>query len=387
MEMMKQQPINVMQLVLSLVIGGTEKLVYEITQRVDRDKVSPVVCCLDEIGVFGEKLRDAGVPVYVLNRAPGLDWSLLPKLREIIVKEQIDVIHAHQYTPYFYGLMGSLYSKITLTPSRPEVVFTEHGRFYPDVRKFKRVVSNPILSLFTKEIVTISASTKQSLIDYENFPARRIRVVYNGIDLERFSKTADRLAKRRELGLQPDDKVFGIVARLDPIKNHAMLLRACQQLVKTVPNAYLLIVGDGPERAKLEELTASLGIAAHVKFLGARQDISELLQTFDVFALSSFSEGTSVTLLEAMGVGVPIVATNVGGNPEVVSDGETGFLVESDNADDMANKLLQLLQDNALRQRMGNAGKQRVHALFSIEKMVQAYVDLYLNASKRKSER
>ncbi|GAK51424.1 glycosyl transferase, group 1 [Candidatus Moduliflexus flocculans] len=370
-----------MQLALSLVIGGTEKLVYEIVQRVNREQVSPVVCCLDEIGVFGQKLREAGVPVYVLHRAPGLDWSLLSKLREIIVKEQIDVIHAHQYTPYFYGLMASLYAKITLAPFRPEIIFTEHGRFYPDVRKFKRVVSNPILSLFTKEIVTISASTKQSLIDYENFPARRIRVIYNGIDLERFSKTADRLAKRRELGLNADDKVFGIVARLDPIKNHAMLLRACQQLVKTVPNAYLLIVGDGPERAKLKELTASLGIVAHVRFLGARQDISELLQTFDVFALSSFSEGTSVTLLEAMGVGVPIVATNVGGNPEVISDGETGFLVESDNADDMANKLLQLLQNDTLRQRMGNAGKERVHALFSIEKMVRAYVDLYLSAA------
>jgi len=377
---MKHQPMKVMQLVLSLVIGGTEKLVYEITQRVNRERVSPVVCCLDEIGVFGEKLRDAGVPVYVLNRAPGLDWSLLSKLRDIIMKEQIDVIHAHQYTPYFYGLMASLYSKITLAPSRPEIVFTEHGRFYPDVRKFKRVISNPILSLFTKEIVTISASTKQSLIDYENFPARRIRVVYNGIDLERFSNTADCHAKRGELGLKNDDKVFGIVARLDPIKNHAMLLRACQQLVKILPNICLLIVGDGPERANLETLTASLGIAAHVKFLGARQDVSELLQTFDVFALSSFSEGTSVTLLEAMGVGIPIVATNVGGTPEVVSDGETGFLVESDNADDMAAKLQRLLQDDVLREQMGNAGKQRVHELFSIEKMVQAYVNLYFNA-------
>ena len=378
---MKQQPINVMQLVLSLIIGGTEKLVYEIAQRVNRDEVSPVVCCLDEIGVFGEKLREAGVPVYVLNRRPGLDWSLLPKLRDIIIKERIDVIHAHQYTPYFYGLMASLYSKATLAPSRPEIVFTEHGRFYPDVRKFKRVVSNPILSLFTKEIVTISASTKQSLITYENFPARRIRVVYNGIDLGRFSQTTDRLAKRRELGLAADDPVFGIVARLDPIKNHAMLLRACQQVVTVMPNARLLIIGDGPERARLEELTQTLGLAAHVAFLGARQDISELLQTFDVFALSSFSEGTSVTLLEAMGVGVPIVATNVGGNPEVISDGETGLLVESGNAHDMAAKLLQLLQDDALRARMGNAGKQRVHALFSIEKMVQAYVNLYISAA------
>ena len=378
---MKQQPIKVMQLVLSLIIGGTEKLVYEIAQRVNRDEVSPVVCCLDELGVFGEKLREAGVPVYVLNRSPGLDWSLLPKLRDIIIKERIDVIHAHQYTPYFYGLMASLHSKATLAPFRPEVVFTEHGRFYPDVRKFKRIVSNPILSLFTKEIVTISASTKQSLITYENFPARRIRVVYNGIDLGRFSQTTDRLAKRRELGLAADDPVFGIVARLDPIKNHAMLLRACQQVVKVMPNARLLIIGDGPERARLEELTQTLGLAAHVTFLGARQDISELLQTFDVFALSSFSEGTSVTLLEAMGVGVPIVATNVGGNPEVVSDGETGWLVESGNANDMAAKLLQLLQDDALRARMGNAGKQRVHALFSIEKMVQAYVNLYLSAA------
>ena len=374
-------PLKVMQLALSLVIGGTEKLVYDIVQQVDPQKVSSVVCCLDTLGHFGEELQKEGYPVVALHRKPGIDWKLIQRLSALLRQEKIDVIHAHQYTPYFYGFMAAWHNKIRTFSTTPKLVFTEHGRFYPDERKLKRVITNPVLSLFTDEIVTISEQTKSSLITYENFPAHRIRVVYNGIELSKFSQPLDGAAKKKELGLPPDAPVIGIVARLDPIKNHAMLLRAFKQVLETLPDACLLIVGDGPEGVNLKTLAESLGIMNNTTFLGARRDVPELLQTFDVFALSSFSEGTSVTLLEAMGASIPIVATRVGGNPEVVQDRETGYLVQSDDEQDMAAMLLALLQDKETRQRMGHAGRQRVQQMFSLEKMVNAYTGLYLKVS------
>ncbi|GAK59426.1 glycosyl transferase, group 1 [Candidatus Vecturithrix granuli] len=375
-------PLRVIQLVLSLVFGGTEKLVYDIVQRIDKLRVSPVICCFDKLGHFGEELQHHGYPIYLLNRKSGIDWGLVKRINGVIQQERIDVIHAHQYTPYFYGLMASLYSRLIQAEQKPRLIFTEHGRFYPDQRKIKRVLINPILSRFTDEIVTISESTKESLIKYENFPAHKIKVIYNGIDLKQFSHVGDPLTKKRELGLQPHYNVIGIVARLDPIKNHPILLQAFEQILQHLPETYLIIVGDGPEEERLRNIVQSRDLTDKVRFLGARSDISELLHVFDIFALSSFSEGTSVTLLEAMGAGLPIVATRVGGNPEVVREHETGFLVESNNAEEMANMLIKLLQDTKMRHKMGLAGKKWVEINFSLDLMVKAYTDLYFKVAR-----
>lgn len=379
-------PLRVMQLVLSLVIGGTEKLVYDIVQRVDKSAVSPVICCLDSLGHFGEELQKKGYRIYVLNRNPGIDWNLIGRLKAIIRKENIDVIHAHQYTPYFYGVMTLLYNRFDISFKTPKLVFTEHGRFYPDRKKIKRMLANPVLSLFTDEIVTISESTKSSLVKYENFPASRIKVVYNGIELNQFSQKINPFTKKQSLGLSPDTNIIGIVARLDPIKNHAMLLQAFKQVLEQIPKTYLLIVGDGPEEPRLKTLAGSIGVVDKTVFLGARRDVSELLHIFDVFALSSFSEGTSVTLLEAMGASIPIVATRVGGNPEVVSDKESGYLVSNDNDQEMAKMLIKLLQDKDLRQKMGQVGQQRAYTMFSLDKMVNAYTNLYFKVCQMNSK-
>lgn len=375
------KPLRVLQLVLSLAIGGTEKLVYDLVHRVDKCLVVPVVCCLDEFGHFGKELQRDGYQVCILNRKPGIDWGLIRRLNAIIQQEKIDVIHAHQYTPYFYGLLASLYTKLSMFTKAPKLVFTEHGRFYPEQKKLKRTIANPVLSLFTDEIVTISESTKSSLIKYENFPAHRIKVVYNGIELSRFSQKIDTVAKKQSLGLSPDARVIGIVARLDPIKNHAMLLRAFKRVLQHIPDTYLLIIGDGPEEQNIKAFARLLDVNDNTIFLGARKDVSELLHVFDVFALSSFSEGTSVTLLEAMGAGVPIVATKVGGNPEVIKNQESGYLVPSDNDQEMATMLIKLLQDKKARQRMGQAGQKRGYDMFSLDKMVNAYTELYLKVS------
>ena len=163
-----------------------------------------------------------------------------------------------------------------------------------------------------------------------------------------------------------------------------MLLRAFKRVMAQQSDAYLLMVGDGPEEAKLKALAESLQITDRAWFLGARSDVAELLQILDVYALSSFSEGTSVSILEAMASGLPVVTTRVGGNPEVVREPDTAFLVDSDNDEQMAAKLLELLRNPALREKMGRAGKARAYAEFSQEKMVSAYTAMYQKLALRR---
>lgn len=377
MEAIKRPPIRVMQLVLSLVIGGTEKLVHDMVRYADPRRVSPAICCLDDLGEFGQALSESGYPIDALHRQPGIDWPLVRQISHILQQKKIDVIHAHHYTPYFYGVMAMLRCKMIGAENVPKIVFTEHGIHYPYRKKVKRLLINPVLCRLADELVTIAEHTKSNLVKYENYPRKKTRIIYNGIELSAFSKSIDIPAKKKSLGIPPDGKVVGMVARLDPVKNHVMLLRAFQSAAARLPDSCLMIVGDGPMRAELEALSAELGISEKVFFLGARQDIPDLLKTMDIFVLSSFSEGMSITLLEAMAAGLPVIATNVGGNPEVVADGESGYLVSNDDAKGLSQRLLSLLKDEKTRGEMGRAGRQRAERHFSLQHTVNRYTRLY----------
>lgn len=372
-----KKPITVLQLVLSLSIGGTEKVVYDLVRRMKNADIRTIVCCLDEIGEFGEMLRDAdGIPVHRLNRKPGLDFPLFSRIAQQIRKYEVDILHAHHYTPFFYGLSGALTAR-RRAGAPPRVVFTEHGIEYPYRRKWKRRLVNPILMRMADDVTTIAHYTRRNLERYENYPEGRARVLYNGIDVAAYSEGKSPLEARSSLGISPEAKTIGVVARLDPVKNHPLLLRSLQEVISSFPETELLIVGDGPGRADLEILVNRLGLASHVRFLGARRDVPEIIRAMDIFVLPSLSEGMSITLLEAMAAGLPIVATRVGGNPEVVVDGETGFLAPSDDDRRMADRLKTLLGNSRLRQKMGAAGKKRAESMFSIEKTVSEYQRLY----------
>ncbi len=365
-----QKEINIAHILHSMNVAGAEKVVYDIATGLNGTfKFS--VFCLDSVGPLGEELMQRGVKVKALGRKTGVDFSLIRRLAGEIKENKIDIIHAHQYTPYFYGATAAMLS------GRCKVIFTEHGRHYPDRRKLKRTIFNQFLNLFTHSITGVSEFSKNSLVDYESFPKNKIKVIYNGIQPQLFDLNIDIETKKKELGLDPKDKIIGIIARLEPVKSHAMLLRAFAQVIKGVAQAKLLIVGDGKLRAELEDLTKILNINNNVKFLGVRRDIPELLKIFDVFVLSSLSEAASVTLLEAMAAGVPIVATNVGGNPEIVLEGKTGFLVPRGDDKAMAKALIEVLSNPGKAKDMELAGKQRVNELFTLDKMLNSYSDLY----------
>ncbi len=364
------------QVLHQLWFAGAEVLAADLARRL-RGRYDFVFLCLDKVGPLGEQLAAEGFPVVNLERRPGVDWAVARRLRRVIRDHAIDLLHAHQYTPFFYAAAARRLGR------RPVILFTEHGRHYPDYRRWKRVLANRWLLKGHDRITAVGNWTRQCLIDHEGLPAERIEVVYNGIDPRKFTLiTAERRqAMRTRLGLAAETPVILQVARFHPVKGHATILRAVAELTQQSPEAaarpVLLLAGDGEKRREMEALAQHLGIASQVRFLGVRQDVADLLGAADVFTLSSLSEGISVTLLEAMAAGLPIATTEVGGNPEVVAAGETGLLSPRGDAHALAGNLHTLLADAALRQRMGAAARQRVEAMFTQEKMHARYAAIY----------
>ncbi len=358
-------------LVLSLGVGGTEHLVCEMCRDLARD-YSIVICCLDEPGLWGKTLRKEGFVVYALYRSPGIDLAVVFQLAKIFERHRVALIHAHQYSPFFYGALSRIFYP------QARLLFMEHGRHWPEVKKpWKNIFNRIVLQPLTHEIVAVSKEVRERLVTYEGLSRKRIRVIYNGIkDIYRLS-TAEKKALRSHWGLGADDFVVATVGRLDPIKNLPMFLLALAMASQGQKSLRGLIVGDGPERPRLEDFSQRLGLRDQVIFTGFREDAVRLLQMADVFVLSSFSEGTSLALLEAMAAGLPSVVTAVGGNPEVVEDGKTGLVVPSGDAVKLAAALSLLAERKDVVQQMGQAARRRFERYFHFDKMMQAYRRLY----------
>lgn len=362
---------RICQLLHGLPIGGAEVLAYRLAKRLG-ERHSFVFICLDELGTLGEALRDEGFPVHVLNRRPGIDWRCIRQLAGLVRRERIDLVHAHQYTPFFYAMSARVLA------SRTPVLFTEHGRWHPDYPRAKRIWFNRIFLQKRDRVVGVGEAVRQALIANEGISPGRVGVIYNGIDLSAFHNgTPDRLSVRQELGLKPDDFVIAQVARLDGLKDHPTAVRTMARVAAEHPSVRLLIVGEGPERERIEAEIAKWNVAGSVRMLGLRRDIHRILAASDAFLLTSISEGVPLTLIEAMAAGLPIVSTKVGGVGEVVRDSETAILAAPGDDHALAKALLRLLGDAQLRSEMGRHGRSRAHEVFSEDQMHAEYSKLY----------
>jgi len=354
-------------------LAGAEVLAADLARRLS-NQYRFVFLCLDEVGPLGQQLATEGFDVVGLDRQPGLDWSVARRIRQAIARYRIDLLHAHQYTPFFYASVARRFS------AKPPVLFTEHGRHYPDARRFKRVIANKFLLRPHDRVTAVGRFVKQALIDNEGVSSNRIQVIHNGVDPTQFddpNPAQARVAIREKLGITPDQPVILQVARFHPVKDHTTAIQAVACAAKQVPNLLLLLAGDGQDQPKIQSLVNELNLTQHVRFLGVRQDIAQLMIAADVFLLSSLSEGVSVTLLEAMASSLPVAATAVGGNPEVVEDGRTGLLSPRQDPISLGNNLVRLLNDTPLCHRFGHAARDRLMQLFTQQQMHDAYSQLY----------
>jgi L-malate glycosyltransferase len=352
--------------------AGAEVLASALSRRL-RDRYRFVFLCLDGVGPLGEQLADEGFAVLDLKRRPGLDLSVARRIRQAVVDHRIDLLHAHQYTPFFYAALSRRLS------TSPPILFTEHGRHYPDQRKIKRILANRLLLKSSDRVTAVGRFVKRALIDNEGIAQSRIEVIHNGIDPADFpaADPDSRARARATLGIDESCPLIMQVARFHPVKDHDTAVRAFALVTEKISNARLCLIGDGEQRQALEAMSAELAIHDHVLFTGVRADVTDLLPAADLFVLSSLSEGISVTLLEAMAVGLPIVATEVGGNPEVVEHDVTGLLSPRSDFRALAENLTALLQDPARRKAFGDAGRARLLERFTQDRMHRGYINLY----------
>jgi glycosyltransferase involved in cell wall biosynthesis len=369
-------PIRVLQVLHTLARAGAEQLVYELSAA-NREQLQTAAVCLDQLGPLAQALQDQGSEVFFTRRKAGMDFSQIGRLAEIIRTFRPDVIHAHQYTPFFYAALAAARARAG------KVLFTEHGRHFPDVVSGKRRAFNWFLSRRAKRITAVCEFTRRRLIEREGMPAHRIEVIYNGVDPSRFDGLPDRLEARRRLSLEAARWVILQVGTFRPVKDQATAIRAMRHVHQELPGAVLAFAGDGPDLPACHELAATCGLQGAVKFLGSRADIPQVLAAADVLLLTSLSEAHSVSLLEGMAAGVPVVATDVGGNPETVVAGQTGLIAPAGDDVAIAQCLMKLLRDEALRQAMGQAARQRVRERFLRSDMHRRYLDIYQEIARR----
>jgi glycosyltransferase involved in cell wall biosynthesis len=358
---------RVLQLVLSLNPGGTERLVVELASRL-HPRVPMAVCCLDEAGLWASALQERGIRVSVLGRQAGFRPGLGRRVAHAAAQHGATLIHAHHYSPFVYGAIARLWRPST------RLLFTEHGRLSDAGPSPRRRAVNRLLRLAPQGVFAVSADLKRHLVA-EGFPPQSVRVIYNGIDPVSDGLDADRNRIRQMLGVGDDVLTIGTVARLDPVKDLGTLIESVSHLIAE-RRVRLVIIGEGPDLTRLKHTAAARGVSNDVTFVGHRDDVRRWLTAFDVFANSSTSEGVSLTILEAMAAGLPVVATAVGGTPEVV-DASTGYLVPPRDPVALAAAIRSLAKDVPRRATLGRAGRQRVATSFTLDRMVEDYRKAY----------
>jgi len=355
----------------SLNPGGTERLVVEMSCAFSQEYALDVLC-LDTPGAWADSLRRRGVSVRALWRQPGFDASMPGKLARHFREQGTRIVHAHQCTAWFYAALSRL-----LNPT-PRLLLEEHGRFYPEITNRARIcVNKALIKRLTHRFVAVSRDVRERLQRYEGLDSRQIEVIYNGVaPITQLSRT-ERASLREQLGFTPTDFVVGTVGRFDPIKNLPMLIDALAAASEQNGAVRGLLIGAGPVFDAVQRRLSERGLANKVVLTGHRDDARRLVQCFDLFVLSSFSEGTSMALLEAMAAGVPAAVTEVGGNPEIVLREQTGWTVPSGSVPALARVLLEAARNPGLRERLAQHGQKRFEEQFSLARMLDAYRGSY----------
>ncbi|HEU4723707.1 MAG TPA: glycosyltransferase [Candidatus Eisenbacteria bacterium] len=376
-------PLRVAHVVDVLALAGMEYGVVKLVNRLDAARVRSMIVCMRHRRDDVSTLLSPDVPVFEMRKASGRNWRVILRLADLFRAERVDAVHSHNWSTFLYTVCAARLARV------PIVIHGEHGKD-DTLRHPKRELGSRILAMGVDCVCAVSRDLAAEVAREWKVPSDRIRWIPNGVDLEAFGGDDRSPGLRGELGLAPDDLVVTNIGGFRGVKDHATLLRAFARVHGAEPRARLLLIGQGSAenpKGGLDREAADLGVAAAVRFAGVRTDIPRLMRTTDVYVNSSRYEGMSNTILEAMAAGRPVVATAVGGTPDLVVDGETGHLVPSGDPDAMARRILELLKDVSRRAEMGRAGRARMEAVHSMPGMVRAYAALYAELAARRVPR
>lgn len=366
---------RVLYVVPTLMTGGLEKMVFSLASRIDGARFDPEILVLDRWGAVAEEALAAGIPVSLDRRGPGIlvDRGLIMRLAARLRRDPPAVVHAHNCMSLVYAAFAA-----KLAGNGVPVVYTEHDRAFPG--KVQDRALHLAAGRMCARVVVVANWLAQKLAIYERLSADRITVIPNGIDGAAFEKKHDTGEIRRELGVPEGVPLAACVARLVTVKNHPALIAAWRRIADIWPGATLLLIGEGDGRPAVEAAVAGHRLEREVRLLGERRDAARLLSACDFNALSSHSEGMSLTLIEAMAAGKASVATAVGGNPEVVIEGQTGLLVSPGDVFALAAAMASLIQDPFTTEKMGRNARARFEASFTLDAMIRSYERVYDDA-------
>ena len=361
--------IKILHVLHAFSAGGLENGIVNLINR-SPEKLQHELCLLSRGGDFLNRLKRP-VVYYELHKQPGNDLGIVLRIREILLKSKADIVHTRNWAA-FDGVLASC-----LAP-RVALLHGEHGRDITDPEGLnkRRNLLRRLFRFRIQKFVVVSENLRRWLTEVVRVPKEKLVFIPNGVDTERFQPSCGS-GLRQELGIGRDEFVVGSIGRLDPVKNHLGLLRAVEILSRQGIRVRLVIVGDGPEQPRLEEFLRSKSIKPAPILLGYRSDVPELYRLFDLFVLNSIAEGMSNTLLEAMASALPIICTAVGGNVELVADGERGRWVPAANDEALAGRISEYLKSVELRRAHGDESRKFVESRFSLRQMVERYFELY----------
>ena len=375
----KRKPIRILHVLHSFDVGGLENGVVNLINHMDRSSFSHAICSITRMGKLANRLNQKDIELIELGKSAGQDWALPFRLARLFKKMEPDIVHTRNWGT-IDGIVGARLSRI------PIVIHGEHGRTMEEVDRVnrKRKIVRRILQPFVDRFVTVSWELRDWLCATMGISEKKIKVICNGVDSEKFCPPLDKNAIRLRYGFRKDEFLIGTVGRLDPVKDHETLIRTIPLLKDRFPNVRLLIIGGGACYSQILGLVEALGLKKQVILFGERDDVSSLMQIMDLFVLNSLSEGISNTILEAMATGLPVVASNVGGNLELVLEGETGYLIPARSIDALRKAIDSYLVNHGKADQHGAAARQRIEEKFSLHKMILSYERFYRALARHK---
>jgi sugar transferase (PEP-CTERM/EpsH1 system associated) len=373
---MSQAPL-VAHVIHHLVIGGLENGLVNLINHMPPHRYRHAIICMTRYSDFRNRIKRPDVEVFALNRKEGRDWPTRLKLFRLIRRLKPAIVHSRGMS----GLDSMLPALLNGITAR---IHGEHGRDMDDLdgdnrkAQWLRRLHRPFVSHY----IALSKDLESYLEKKIGVPARRVTQIYNGVDCQNFRPALSGRAALPESGLANDTSfIIGSVGRMEAVKDQVCLTKAFILLATMVPEKKdqlrLVMVGDGPLRAQCENLLEGAGLRHLAWFPGARDDVADLMRGMDLFVLPSLAEGISNTILEAMACGLPVIATQVGGNPELVEEGITGNLIPAANPGALAEAMIPYLLKPGLSANRGRAGRIRTESQFSLETMVDRYMQVY----------
>jgi len=364
--------IKLLKFVANFNIGGTERQVSNLARGLDCSRFDLELGCLHKAGGLLQEFEERWAPAEFRINSFFNHKALLEqfRLRQYIKQSEIQIVHT-------YGFYANVFAIPPAKMAGASIIVASIRDTCDFLSPMQRWVQKQICRL-ANCVLANSEAVRQRLLS-DGYDRKKIVVIRNGITLSRFTRGVCRTSLRQEFGLPPDAPLVAVLARLDQVKGVEYFIQAAGSIAASLPHARFLIIGDGACRGKLEEYAATLNLRDRLIFTGFRTDVPEMLSDVAVSVLPSLSEGLSNSLLESMAAAVPVIATNVGGNPEVIEEGVTGLLVPPRDPGALAHAVCLLLENRELAARFGQAGKQRVTNLFSVDKMVRETQNLYVS--------